>query len=189
MTSVPALRTERLELVSFTAEVIGAIPAHDRLGAEVLLGARIVGGLDEELREFFEIRLADLRARPELPPWLARAIVLVSEPDARRVIGSVGFHGPPDPSGRAEVGYQVEPGSRGRGLATEAVRGLLDWAATEHGVRAFRASIAPDNAPSLALAARLEFTVVGRRVDEVEGEELVLERDGWAVGSAPDPAR
>jgi ribosomal-protein-alanine N-acetyltransferase len=184
MAPVPAIRTERLELVSFTPAVMRAILDGDRLGAERLLGATIVGGLDEELREFFEIRLADVSARPELQPWLARAIVLVTDPDAPRAIGSVGFHGPPDASGRAEIGYQLEPGSRGRGLATEAVRGLLDWAATEHGVHSFRASIAPGNAPSLGLAARLGFTLVGRQVDDVDGEELVLERDGWVVEPA-----
>ena len=61
---------------------------------------------------------------------------------------------------------------------------VLDWAATEHGVRRFRASVAPDNVASLALVARLGFTVVGRRIDEVDGEELVLERDDWAVEPA-----
>jgi RimJ/RimL family protein N-acetyltransferase len=184
MNPVPAIRTERLELVSFTPDVMRAILDGDRLGAGRLLGATIVGGLDEELREFFEVRLADVLADPAMRPWLARAIILVTEPDERRAIGSVGFHGPPDGDGRAEIGYQVEPGSRSRGVATEAVRGLLDWAATEHGVRRFRASIAPDNVASLALAARLGFTVVGRQVDPVDGDELVLELDGWVAEPA-----
>ena len=48
-------------------------------------------------------------------------------------------------------------------------------------MRAFRASISPANAASLALAARLGFTVVGRHVDEADGVELVLERDGWVA--------
>ena len=104
MAAVPAIRTERLELVSFTPEVMRAILDGDRLGAERLLGATIVGGLDDELREFFEIRLADVTARPELQPWFARAIVLVAVADARLAIGSVGFHGPPDAGGRAAIG-------------------------------------------------------------------------------------
>jgi RimJ/RimL family protein N-acetyltransferase len=180
---VPVIRTERLELVSFSAAAMRAAVAGDAERAGELLGASIVGRLDDQLREFFEIRLADLAVDPGVQPWLGRAVVLASAgPLGRRVIGSVGFHGRPDAAGRAEVGYQVEPASRGRGFATEAVRGLLDWAATEHGVRSFRASIAPDNAPSLALASRLGFAVVGRRIDEVDGEELVLEREGWVVG-------
>lgn len=179
MVDVPTIRTERLELVSFSPAVMRAVVAGDRPEAERLLGATIVGGIEEELRGFFEIRLADVAADPTIQPWLARAIVLIVHASDRRVIGSVGFHGRPDDDGRAEIGYQLEPGSRGRGLATEAVRGILDWAATEHGVLRFRASIAPDNGASLALAARLGFAVVGGRVDEVDGEELVLEREDW----------
>jgi [ribosomal protein S5]-alanine N-acetyltransferase len=180
---VPVIRTERLELVSFSAEAMRAAAAGESKRAEELLGATIVGGVDDQLREFFEIRLADLAADPGLQPWLGRAVVLGSDPEGRRVIGSVGFHGRPDATGRAEIGYQIEPASRGRGFASEAVRALLDWAAREHDVRSFRGSIAPDNAASLALAARLGFVVVGRRMDDVDGEELVLERDDWVVGA------
>lgn len=179
---VPPIRTERLELVSFSTAAMQAAVAGDEALAEELLGASIVGGFDDQLRQFFEVRLADLASDPDMQPWLGRAVVHEFTPEDRRIIGSVGFHGRPDATGRAEVGYQIEPASRGRGFATEAVRGLLDWAATEHGVRSFRASIEPDNAASLALAARLGFVVVGRRTDDVDGEELVLERDDWLVG-------
>jgi GNAT superfamily N-acetyltransferase len=179
---VPVIRTERLELVSFSVEAMQAAVAGERKRAEQLLGATIGGGLDDQLREFFEIRLVDLAVDPGIQPWLGRAVV-ASETDRRRIIGSVGFHGRPDATGRAEIGYQIEPASRGRGYATEAVRGMLDWAATEHEVRSFRASIAPDNAASLALASRLGFVVVGGRTDEVDGEELVLERDAWVAGA------
>ena len=179
---VPAVRTDRLELVSFSPAAMRAVVDGDVATAERLLGAAIVGGLDEELRGFFAIRLADLASDASIQPWLGRAIVLVTEPENRRVVGSVGFHGPPDADGRAEIGYQIEPGSRGRGLAIEAVRGLLDWAATEHGTDRFRASIAPDNVASLALVARLGFREVGRHHDDVDGDELVFELDGWVPG-------
>ena len=179
---VAPLRTDRLELISFTPAVMRAVVAGDLAVAERLLGAAIVGGLDDDLREFFELRLADLAADPSIQPWLGRAIVLVTEPENRRVVGSVGFHGPPDAERRAEIGYQIEPGSRRRGLAREAIRGLLDWAATEHGIRRFRASIAPDNAASLALVSELGFREVGRRHDDVDGEEIVFELDDWVIG-------
>jgi ribosomal-protein-alanine N-acetyltransferase len=179
---VPAVRTVRLELISFWPSVMRAFVAGHLARAERLLGAAIAGGLDEELRWFFEARLFDLAKDPSIQAWLGRAIILVAEPENRRVVGSAGFHGPPDVDGRAEIGYQIEPGSRRRGLALEAVRGLLDWAATERGIRRFRASIAPDNVASLALVSRLGFRQVGRRHDEVDGEELVFELDDWVPG-------
>jgi ribosomal-protein-alanine N-acetyltransferase len=176
---VAPIRTVRLELSSFSPEVMRAAIAGDGAAVEAAFGATVEGTLDEDLRGFFEVRLADLEADPSIQQWLGRAIILDEGPGRRRVIGSVGFHGPPDAAGRAEVGYQIEPAFRRRGLATEAVRAILDWAAAEHGIRRFRASIAPDNAASVALVAGLGFRRVGTRWDDVDGEELAFERDDW----------
>lgn len=48
-------------------------------------------------------------------------------------IGGLGFFGPPDDSGRVEIGYGLVPIARGAGLATEAVIAARRVAA-EHGV-------------------------------------------------------
>lgn len=94
-------------------------------------------------------------------------------------MGTAGFHAPPDADGRVEVGYRVQPAYRRRGVASEVVRALFDWAAREHGVTRFRASVAPGNVPSLAIIGRLGFREVGRQTDDIDGEEIVFELDGW----------
>ncbi|MET8558198.1 GNAT family N-acetyltransferase [Streptomyces sp. NPDC004959] len=43
-------------------------------------------------------------------------------------VGGIGFHGPPDERGWVELGYDLVPAVRGRGFASEAVRGLLVFA-------------------------------------------------------------
>jgi RimJ/RimL family protein N-acetyltransferase len=48
-------------------------------------------------------------------------------------------------------------------------------AAREHGVERFFVSIAPDNASSLAMAAKLGFRQVGEQIDEEDGLEYVFE--------------
>ena len=63
-------------------------------------------------------------------------------------------------------------------MATEAVRALFDWARAQ-GVDRFRASVAPDNVGSLAIIARLGFRQIGVQIDDIDGEELVFELDGW----------
>lgn len=78
------------------------------------------------------------------------------------VVGDVGWFGPPDEDGTCEVGWGLAPSARGRGVATEAVRQLLEWVHGQ-GARWVRAEVRPDNAPSLALAARLGFEDVGER--------------------------
>jgi RimJ/RimL family protein N-acetyltransferase len=94
----------------------------------------------------------------------------------RTVVGTAGFHGPPDEDGRVELGYGVEPAHRRRGLATEVVAALLEWARGQ-GVSRFRATIAPTNIPSLAIVRAFGFREVGVFVDAVDGEELVFELD------------
>jgi len=48
--------------------------------------------------------------------------------------------------------------------------------AAERGARVLRASVAPQNAPSLALVQGAGFVHVGVEMDEIDGLELVYER-------------
>lgn len=103
-------------------------------------------------------------------PWGPRSIVLDG-----LAVGSLGFFGPPSPADdgvlETEVGYGLVEEVRGRGIATEALAALLALC-DGVGVRV-RASIAPDNAPSLAVAAKVGFTEI-RGTNE--GGEIVLVR-------------
>jgi RimJ/RimL family protein N-acetyltransferase len=73
------------------------------------------------------------------------------------------------------VGYEVLPEHRRRGHARGALQQLMDFA-RERGARTVRASISPDNAPSLALVASFGFRHVGEQWDDEDGRELVFER-------------
>ncbi|KAA1421568.1 GNAT family N-acetyltransferase [Nocardioides humilatus] len=106
----------------------------------------------------------------ENDPWGPRSILVDG-----LVCGSIGFFGPPEPAAdgvpEVEIGYGLVEEVRGRGVGTRAVL----WALTHcdrEGVRV-RASIAPDNAASLALAAKAGFTTVRGTNDQ---GELVLVR-------------
>jgi RimJ/RimL family protein N-acetyltransferase len=103
--------------------------------------------------------------------------MVVERPDgSREVIGTIGFHGPPDETGRVEIGYRVEPAYRRRGIASACVRALLAWAEAQ-GIHRFRASVAPGNVPSLTIITGLGFHQVGTQIDEIDGEELVFHLD------------
>ncbi len=103
-------------------------------------------------------------------PWGPRSIVLDGV-----VVGSIGFFGPPaqadDGVPETEVGYGLVEEARGVGVATEALTAVLDAADTA-GVR-IRASVLPDNAPSIRVLAKCGFTEV--RGSNEDGE-LVLAR-------------
>ena len=139
-TTVPSIRTARFELVSMSLAFMHHLVARDLAAAEAEIDAVIPVDFPDRLDGFLQFRIADLSTDPAAQPWLGRSIVL-TEPDGLRVvIGSAGFHAPPGPDGRVEIGYRVEPGYRRQGVATEVARALFDWA-HEHGVDRFRASV------------------------------------------------
>jgi ribosomal-protein-alanine N-acetyltransferase len=182
MPAVPSIRTPRFELVSMSLSFMEALAARDLDRATEEIGASVPAELVEGLDHFLEYRTAQLREDPSVQPWLGRVIVL-DDGRGRRVIGSIGFHGPPDDGARVEVGYRVDPDHRRQGVATEVVRALFDWANREHGVTCFRAATAPDNLASQAVLARFGFRQEGLQMDEFDGLELVFELDGWTATS------
>ena len=65
---------------------------------------------------------------------------------------------------------------------------MFDWA-RKQGVERFRASVSPDNSASLAVVRGFGFRQTGIQLDDIDGEELVFDLDGWPaqrLGSAFD---
>lgn len=180
---VAPIKTPRLELVSMSLPFMEALAQHDLAAASKEIGATVPAWLADELENFLKLRLGQLRLDPTIRVWLGRAMVLTDADGSRRVVGSIGFHGPPDAAGRLEVGYSVDPPYRRRGYAKESVKALFDWAHREHGITRFVASISPDNEPSLRLAAGYGFQQVGEQMDEIDGLEYVFET-GWPQPSS-----
>ncbi len=114
MTAVPSIRTPRFELVSMSLGFMRALREGDTEDAATTIGATVPADMSEDLQHFLEYRIADLTADPNIQPWLGRVIVL-DDAGVRRIIGSIGFHAPPDEDGRVEIGYRVEPEHRRQG--------------------------------------------------------------------------
>jgi RimJ/RimL family protein N-acetyltransferase len=154
-----------------------ALAAEDVEAAGREMDADLPPDITEDLADFLRYRLAQLDLDPSIREWLGRAMVLTHEDGRREVIGTIGFHGPPDEQGRLEVGYRVQAGHRRRGYAREAVLALFDWAHRARGVSRFIASISPTNEPSLSLTRSLGFVRTGEHMDEIDGLEHVFEAD------------
>ena len=178
--TVAPILTRRFALVSMSLRFMQVLQRGEVAAAEAEIEATVPADFPTQLDGFLQFRIADLTADPSAQPWLGRAIVL-TDADGRHVIGSVGFHAPPDEGGRVEIGYRVEPGHRRQGVASEVARAMFDWAAREHGIDRFRASTGPHNVASQAVLARFGFRQVGTQLDDIDGLELVYELDGWTA--------
>ena len=87
-----------------------------------------------------------------------------------QVIGGCGFLGPPDAAGSVEIGYGLVPSERGKGIATEAVKGLLEAAWTDPVVNLVVASPDRDNEPSRAVLRRVGFQPVDSNSEQLRWE-------------------
>lgn len=163
------IRTERLDLVPLSPPLVAALVAGDLAAASALAPFALDASTFAEDAYVLGLRAAQLSADPTEEPWLYRAAVLR---ETGEVVGRIGFHSRPDEAGDVEVGYSTAPAWRRRGIAGEALRGLLAWGAA-HGARRCLASIRPDNVASQRTIAPLGFVKIGEEVDEVDGLEEV----------------
>src|SRR3954452_14260030 len=165
------ISTPRLMLVPLTPPLLRAVADGALDEVERQLEAPVGAGWEDGVPA--EYRLRQLAADPSEQPWLVRAVVALTP---RRVVGSIGFHAPPDDRGRVEIGYDIVAAERRRGYAREAIHGLLGWAWAAGRARTCGASVSPGNAPSLALVRSLGFRRVGEQIDAIDGLEWVFER-------------
>lgn len=183
------LLTERLRLVPVTPR-----------NAETLWNVLQQPGL----REFQDLPDADLpqfrrmvAARPpKLEPgaW-GRFEWLIYIEGVQEPVGWASLRVGERASSSAEIGYSVLTPYRGRGVATETVRQLVDETFGTLHLRRLRAYCVPENLASRAVLARAGFeedgvlphgaTVAGMPVDVLG---YVLERDHWSGHSTVTPA-
>ncbi|HET6966615.1 MAG TPA: GNAT family N-acetyltransferase [Acidimicrobiales bacterium] len=80
------------------------------------------------------------------------------------VVGGIGFHGPPR-DGLVEIGYGVVPSVRRQGVATEALRQILDVARPYTQVTRVCGRTTPDNIASQRVMLGVGMQLVGRDPD------------------------
>lgn len=162
----------RLALIALPGHVIAEVLDGGHRAFLERVGVGYPDGWPSEDRHVLELRRRQIGEGAD-HRWLLRAVVTRSQPV---MVGRIGFHGPPDRDGMVEIGYKIDAAYRRRGFGFECARQLIESAERLPKVSAVRASIAPDNAPSLRIAERLGFVRIGAQIDEIDGLELVFER-------------
>ncbi|WP_236788247.1 GNAT family N-acetyltransferase [Amycolatopsis sp. GM8] len=165
------IRSARLDLVELTGNLLRLTLERDLDALAGLLGVEV----SQEWADLIPARenLKAIHDEPDAQPWLSRGIVLR---EAGALIGEVGFHNPPDELAVVELGYEVLPAFRRRGVATEAIRALTDWAFATGDASTVYVTIAHDNAASIGLVQSLGFTFQEDYHDPVDGQLVFYER-------------
>jgi [ribosomal protein S5]-alanine N-acetyltransferase len=127
-----------------------------------LLGVQIPGGWPQ-----FPEAFTPAPGAPESPPsqWCGYFFV---DGGAAALVGNGGFHEPPNDAGELEFGYEIAPEFQNRGYATEAARGLAEFAFADARVRRVVAhTLAHKNASNAVLIkAGFQF------VEELPNDEV-----------------
>ena len=172
------VRTARLRLVALDAE-LAALQVEDRAAFFDALGAEreaVWPPVAEDADTLVEKR--DILARrPEEAGWRGWVFLMGWGPGGRdRAVGAGGFFGPPDAAGEIEIGYAMAASFREQGLATEAVEGMLSWAARDARVRRVHARTLAHLAASRRVLEKTGFEPAAPGEDDA-GEVVRYVRD------------
>jgi RimJ/RimL family protein N-acetyltransferase len=160
------IRLDRLELIAATKEMLEAEEELERLGQH--LQADVPANwptplYDSDARQHI---LGVVSENPDAVGWTAWYILILDDTGKRTLIGAVGACGLPDEEGRIVIGYSLLDQFHGKGFATEALRGFLDWAKREPSLRTVVADTFPHLTPSIRVLEKNGFVRSGVGTDE-----------------------
>jgi len=87
-----------------------------------------------------------------------------------KLIGSGGYKGKPSHDGSIEIGYEIAPAYRNRGLATEYAKALIDHAFQNNEVQSVIAHTLAFENPSTAILKKCGFVKVEEISDPEDGQ-------------------
>lgn len=92
-------------------------------------------------------------------------MILKSE---RKMVGDLCFIGEPNDQGEIEIGYGTYEANRSKGLMTEAVGGMIQWAKSQPKVKSILASTDKINIASSKVLKKNNFIQTGETVDQFQ---------------------
>jgi [ribosomal protein S5]-alanine N-acetyltransferase len=124
------LETTRLKLVPLTHEQL-LLYKNDPQQLSIELNTNYLKRIDDpavenDIREAAEFWLKNTETYREHFRWFTNWEIILKE--ANVGIGGIGFAGLPDENGKSMVGYGLDIRFHGKGYASEALAGILQWA-------------------------------------------------------------
>lgn len=118
-------------------------------------------------REAMQPSYEFLMAHPSVLGWWTYLFIHQAD---RTLIGLGGFKGEPNEEGMVEIGYEVAPAYRRRGLAMEAAQGMINYAFARPEIKRVDAHTLPERNASTRVLEKVGMKHVGTVQDPQDGE-------------------
>lgn len=159
------IETENLSLVQCSKEILeAALEGNHRL-AEIL-NCKVSDHWSEFGLEAFPYVLEKIAERPQEITWWTYFPIYKKD---NQLIGSGGYKGGPTEFGTVEIGYEISPGYRNRGLATEMAIGLIHHAFCDDRVKSILAHTLAHKNPSTSVLRKCGFEKIEEINDPNDG--------------------
>jgi [ribosomal protein S5]-alanine N-acetyltransferase len=147
------IHTPRMMLQACTAShlealIEGAEPFENAFGMKVIEGYL-------EFPEALPYSLKQLQSGGMAEPWASYLFIHTAD---NALIGMGGYKGGPDANGMVEIGYGVAPAYRGRGYASEAAQGMMQYAFEQDTVKQVWAHTLAEANASVRVLTKCGFT-------------------------------
>lgn len=159
------IRTTRLRLEPALYSDLLAVGLGDAVLAETLGAAVAPDWAGHDAMDAIERTRDRLADNPALAQWWMHFIIHDAD---NTLIGLGGFKGAPE-HGQVEIGYEIAPAYRLRGLATEAARGMVDHALADPRVEHVLAHTLPVDSASTTILQRLGLRFIQALDDPDDG--------------------
>lgn len=111
--------------------------------------------LARRLRPVIAHNISFVQNAPQYHTWYTYWVLVLKAED--RIVGGLGFKGPPDERGEVEIGYGMDDAERNKGYMTEAVAAMVRWALAQPDVASVRAETANTNVASMRVLQKVGF--------------------------------
>ena len=156
--------TPRLKLVNLTTPIAEAMFKGDTAFANFLNVTIPVNWSEEKMA--IETFYNETKSDPENFKWATYLIIHTAD---KKLIGCGGFKGKPV-DGIVEIGYEIHADYRGLGLATEAAKGLTEFAFSDSQVNIVLAHTLAEENASCKILKKVGFAFVKQYNDPEDGE-------------------
>lgn len=168
-----AIETERLHLFPLTIPQLELyLKANDELEEALGLvpfGRTMAPQVHDMVKKITLPKMKEAAAAD----YLFYTFWLVVDKQSKTIVAEMGFKGPPVDGGRVEIGYGTMPAMQGKGYMTEAVQGMLQWAAGRSDVKLVLAETHTSNLPSIRVVEKNGFEQVSKQGENLWWRKLV----------------